>query len=255
MGLFGLPIPFLCSGFTDIGYVAAATGHTASTATLSAVDTAVTVAIALWQRHSTNSITNMQEEIADKQMALAEKLHAHAKLFWAGESRMVSDAFGIARAATDYSGVPTGWQGFATSTLSTTRQAWLAELSRGCMSFNDCEDARWNRESAAYQADTLAFGARQAEARAQTLRDVRYERQYYVVGLGHGILERTTGMQAAALSQAAHAQGVMFSLINQARAGVSYWFEQRQLREEGAMNVASRQNFRWTGYQPHAGDT
>lgn len=249
--IFGLPV--LCNGFSDIGYVAAASSHAATTATLSAVDTAVTVAIALWQRNSSNSITNMQEDVANQQMILAEKLHAQAKLFWNEELRMVTDAFGVARAATDYAGMPSGWQGFASGTLASARQAWLAELSRGCTSYSDCEDARWNRASAAYQADTLAFGARQAEARAQTLRDVRYERQYYAVGLGHGILERTTGMQAVAMSQAAHAQGVMFSLINQARAGVSYWFEQRQLREEGAMNEASRQSLRWTGYQPHAG--
>lgn len=246
--IFGLPV--LCSGYSDIGYVAAASAHTATTAVLSAVDTAIMVAVALWQRNASESITNMQEDIANQQMILAEKLHAHAKLFWPEETRLVNDAFGEARAPTDYAGMAAGWQGFTATALSASRAAWLKDLERKCGTYDACEDARWQKNASMYEADTVSFAARQAEARAQTLRDRRYERQYYAIGLSQGVLQLTTSMQTAALSQLANAQGIMFSVINQARAGLGYWAENRQLREEGALNKAMKQENRWTGYQP-----
>lgn len=217
-----------CHGVTNEGYKFAAQQQAKTTYQLGAIDIAVMIAFALWQRKTSKNIAEMQELIADEQMRLAEKLHEHAKLFWAAEKALVDQAFGESRAATDYAGLGAGWKGFVLSGLSAGRQEWITEFQRHCAVPTQCEDARWQRTSSLMQADMLAFGARQAEARAQTLRDRRYERQYNALKLGHNILHYTMQFQSAALAIGTQAHNVLFGSVNSLLRETGYWAQYKQ---------------------------
>lgn len=217
-----------CKGVTDSAYIKAAKQHARTTCTLGAVDIAVQIALALWQRNTSQNIAEMQQDVADGQMRLAEKLHAHAKLFWLEEKDLVDDAFGIVRADTEYLGLSTGWRGFVEESLDVARENWIHEATSLCLDPDACEDARWQRMSRLMEADMTSFAARQAEARAQLLRDDRYNRQYGVLQMGHGLLSSMMSWQNAALSAGASASSILFGSINSLARETGYWMQYRQ---------------------------
>lgn len=241
-------MPFGIGVVTDAGYIASSTLHAGALTALGSVDIAVMVALALWQRNASDSITDMQDDVADQQMQLAEKLHAHAKLFWAEETRLVNDVFGEARAPTEYAGLGAGWQTIAATGMEQSRQIWLHEANRMCAPGDACLDARWLRGAATQAADIVTFAARQAEARAQTQRDRRYEQQYRVLALGQGVLSLTVKAQEALLSVAGVGVEGMSGMINEVTrtAGnwLSYWEASREDQQRPVENTARR----WNGY-------
>lgn len=240
-----------CHGITNEAYRFSAKQQAKTTYILGAIDIAVMIAFALWQRNTSKNIANMQEEVADEQMRLAEKLHAHAAQFWGAEKALVDEAFGEHRATTDYAGLPSGWQGCVTGAFNIGRKEWITELGRCCIEADHCEDARWKRMSTLMQADMLAFGARQSEARAQTLRDRRYERQYNALKLGHNILHYSMQFQSAALAIGTQAHNVLFGSINSLLHETGYWAQYKQPTMWSQMS-AGGQGGMWSGYQASA---
>src|SRR5699024_5912112 len=146
-------------------------------------DTAMQVALALWQRNSSASIVNMQTEIADRNTRLAENVHAHAKKFWPAERALVDDAFNEGKANPQYDGTSLAWAAIADSSLRTGRETWLQTMREWCLPPTRCEDSRWRRNAELICADVISFADRQEEARADILNDRRYSRQYAALGM------------------------------------------------------------------------
>lgn len=215
-------------GITNEAYIAAARMQARTICTLGAVDIAISIAMALWQRNASKDINDMQKDVSNEQMELAEKLHAHAKKFWTEEKDLVDDAFGEARTVTDYQGLSTGWHAVVSESLDQGREDWITEMQEMCFEPEVCEDMRWQRLTRLAEADTLSFAARQAEGRAQVLRDRRYERQYKALAMGKGILQSVVGYQSAASAVAQNAGGIINGTINSIANEVGYWMAYRQ---------------------------
>lgn len=203
-------MPGLLKCVTNAGYTLAAGKQAAAIKTQATIDSAIQVAVALWQRNASLSISNMQREIANDQVTLAEEVHAHAVLFFPEEAELVNDAFGVAFFVADYVGLIGAWTALVTDAETTGRRLWLETSRQLCMPPNRCSDARWQRNEQALVADIANFAARQAESRAQVLNDVRYARMLAVLGLGRGRtqelvtyqrISQTIGAQAGELLQ------------------------------------------------------
>lgn len=180
------------------------------------VDAAIQVALALWQRNTSRDIANMQEEIADRQMKLAEAIQEHAEKFWPREKALVDDTFGEQRATENYAAASAGRNALAIEALSQAHRDWLAEARLQCMSPTRCEDARFNRMSMLTRTDAMSHAVRHEEARTQEINDRRYERQYKVLGIGRGRLSEVRGFQGAYLRAGGSSSAMLTSSINSA---------------------------------------
>ena len=186
------------------------------------VDTAIQVALALWQRNTSRDIANMQNEIADRQMRLAEAIQEHAEKFWPHEKALVDDAFGEQTVEPQYTATGLAWKELAVEALADGRADWLATARQQCMPPDRCEDARFHRSAQLACADMLSFAARTEEARAQEINDRRYERQYKVLNIGSGLLSTVVGFQASSLRAGGAASRMLGSAINSALDEFSY---------------------------------
>ena len=126
---------------SDIGYAAAGAMQAKSIIVKATVDSAIQVVIALWERNSSQSIANMQDELANRQTILAEKIHAHAKLYWPAEKAFVNDMFGEAKTVTQYNGLASGWAAFADVESAAGRASWVEQSNTRCTPVSKCEDA------------------------------------------------------------------------------------------------------------------
>lgn len=175
----------------DSAYIEAAQAQKTALVANATADAAIQVALALWQRNSSKSISNMQQEIANRNMELAERVHDHAKKFWAYEKNIVDDAFGEAKHAPLYDALSIGWTTLIDGSLSKAKSDWIKEAKKNCLSPTACEAARWDRKAQSTRADFISFANRQAEARAESLNERRYSRQHDALGIGRGILVRS----------------------------------------------------------------
>lgn len=228
------------AGITNESYIKAAESQAKMTYIMGAIEAAIQLLLAEHQRRQSSKIAGMQDAIADRQMKLAEALHDHAKKFWPEEKRLVEEAFNEQRAATLYT-LGDGFAAIQSKALSTGRQDWIKETRRMCLDPDVCEDARWQRTAQMLRADTLSFGARQAEGRAQTLRDRRFDRQYNVLRAPRGQLEAVVGFQKIAASMSMNVANAMRGTINSMARELGYWTTYRS-PGEWTHNPAISQN-------------
>lgn len=185
-------------------------------------DTAIFTALALWQRNSSSSITNMQMEIANRQLNIAEAVAAHAQSFWPYEINLLDDAFGETKAEPQHAGLSASWAAIIDDTLRRGRTDWLAEMRGRCLSPSRCEAARWDRVAQNNRADIISHADRQAEVRAEALNDRRYARQLATLALGRGQLMNVASYQQIAGVNGAQAQATLVGLIDGARTSLGY---------------------------------
>ena len=201
---------------TDVGYIAAATMQAKSIIVKATIDSAIQIGIALWERNSSKSIANMQDELADRQTKLAEKIHLHAKLFWPAEKAFINDMFGEGKVTTQYTGLASGWAAFLDVESAAGRANWIEQANARCTPVSQCEDARWQRNAQMARTDIMSYAARQDESRTQILNDRRYARQYAALALGKGQLRDLLSYQSIGNSIGTNASEMLISTVNSA---------------------------------------
>lgn len=216
-----MPTSLLC--VTNEGYIDAATKQASAILKQAAVDVAIQIAVALWQRNSSKSIANMQRELAHEQMLLAEQVQAHAVLFWPEEKELVDDAFAIGKVTTTYVGLAGAWGQLVTEAEATGRRIWIDAARKQCFAPSRCEDARWQRNEQLIKADMQGYACRQDEARTQILNDLRYEKQLAVLGLGRGITAQLISYQNIAQSIGLSASSFLQGSINSGLEAFGYY--------------------------------
>lgn len=208
---------------TNDEYVAAAQQQADAMVGQATADAAIQIGIALWQRNSSKSIKNMQIEIADRQMKLAEQVQAHAELYWPREKELVDDTFGVAKTVTQYAALTAEFGGMADASLAQGRTRWIDTMRNWCMAPSRCEDARWQRNAQLARSDMMSHAARQDESRTQILNDRRFARQYAVLKLGRGALDFLLSYQAIAQISGGYAGQTLSSTINSALTAFGYY--------------------------------
>ena len=208
---------------TDIAYATAGTQQAVSISVQGAVDIAIQVALALWQRNASKSINNMQIGMADLQMRMAEEVQAHAVQYYPAEAALVSDAFGEAKAVTTYNGLAGEWGTLLSESMEAGRQTWLEVLDDACLAPDLCEDARWQRNGQLAQADILSYAARQDESRTQILNDRRYARQLAALGLSTGQLADAISYQKIGNFSGQVASDMLIGTVNSALQAYGYY--------------------------------
>ena len=201
---------------TNEAYVTAAGKQRTAIITQASVETAIQVALALWQRNSSKSIANMQDEMADLQMKLAEEVQAHAAQYYPKEAALVADAFSEVKLTTQYTALAAEWAGILNASSEAGRQAWLERMDDTCQAPTACEDARWQRNGQLATADMLSYAARQDESRTQILNDRRYARQLAVLGLGKGQLQALRGYQQIAMTSVGTTSSMLLETVESA---------------------------------------
>lgn len=184
-----------CIKGTD--YVKAAEEQATAIRSQALWDVAIQTAIALYQRNSSNSISQMQENIANRHMRLAEQLRAHAELFWPEEREFVDDAFGEQRHTTDYASSSNVFGLMADQEFNAAREDWLEAARSMCLPPSPCEDARWARHTQLARADLISYAARREESHTEALNDRRAARQYAALQLGRDNLSAITSFNEA----------------------------------------------------------
>jgi hypothetical protein len=207
---------------TTFDYISASTKQATALITQATIDAAIQVVLALWQRKASNSIAEMQKEIADQQVQLAEEVEAHAELFWPEEAELVADAFGESLRTPSYVPLMAEFSGLAQNSLATGRTDWINRMRAACMDPSRCEDARWQRNSTLITVDLSNYGARQEESRTQIVNDRRYARQYGVLQMGRGQLRDFLSYQAIGGASAASAGSLLINSINSALQAFGY---------------------------------
>lgn len=207
---------------SNTAYTAAAGKQASAIITQASVDVAIQVALALWQRNSSKSINNMQIELADQQMELAEEIQAHASLYYPREAALVADAFSETKVEAQYVGLAGEWGNLLNQSLEAGRQTWLEVMDDACLAPSACEDARWQRNGQLAAADMISYAARQDESRSQVLNDRRYARQLAVLGLGKGQLGTLQGYQQIAMTAGAGASTMLMETVNSALNAYGY---------------------------------
>lgn len=201
---------------TDEGYIKAAQEQAEAIVEEATIDTVIQTALALWQRNTSKSVSDMQNKIADDQMKMAEEVQEHAEKFWDKEKAFVDEVFGIQKAVSDPAGMGNAWASIAENELRSGRGKWIENMRReSCLGVTRCMDARWKREAGRTTADIMSFTARQIDARTDILNDRRYSLQYGALGLGQNKL--ATGM--AYQSLAGFAGGTAASILEGAVNG------------------------------------
>lgn len=191
-------------------------------------DTAIYAGLALWQRNSSSSITNMQTGIADRQLKLAEAIADHAKKFWPAEVALLEDAFMQQKTTPQYTGLMAAWSNLVDDTMRRGRTDWIAEMKQRCLSATRCEAARWDRLAQNARADMLSYSARQAEARSEVLNDQRYSRQLVALGLGRDQIMTVPSYQSIAGTLGGNARQMLMGTINSGLEALGYY----QTRQE-----------------------
>lgn len=204
-------------------YITAAEDQASAIRNQAITDTLIYAALALWQRNSATSIANMQNEIADRQLKLAEAVHDHAKKFWPYEKAIVDDAFAMNKQTPQYGALSAQWAAIADDSLRTARTDWLQVMRDRCLAPTKCEAARWDRVAQTSRADIISFADRQAEARAEALNDQRYSIQYSALGLGHGILNEINSYSDLSGYAGMSAGGILANSINSGLEALGYY--------------------------------
>ena len=214
----------------DAAYTQAATDMADAMRMHATADAAIYVALSLWKRKSSSSISDMQDEIAKRQVALAEQIHDHAKKFWPYEKAAVDDAFGAGKATAPYDALSTSWSAWSDNIHQMYAAALDDTLSDRCISLTSCERTNWTRNRQRDRAQVIYFADRQAENRMDVLNDARYADQYAILAIGKGHLANVGSYQKLAGATGMAARDILLDSIGSAweaygfyRRGTDQW--------------------------------
>lgn len=205
----------VCVG--DSAYISGASDAAAAILARGVAELLITVAISEWRRNVAKRINDMKEEIANRQIALAEAAHGHAASFYPAEAALVADAMAIPKTTPDYALAP-GWTNFGVEANTYGRSSWLKASRAMCMSPSPCDDGRWSAMMRKNEVDIGNYAMRQAENRSQALNDVRFKRQLDVLALGQGKFGSGAGYSQAA---GTIASGVGEAIMNSVNSAVN----------------------------------
>jgi hypothetical protein len=202
----------------DAQYVAAATAQAASITNEAYVWAAIQLALMVAQRAVNTAISDMQEELADRRMKLAEEILEHAKKTWVKEKAFVDEMMAEAKAVTGY-GITQSMLNEMDRVEGIAIEGVDQRLARFGLEVGACDDARTRRGLATARADLVSHTMRSEEARTEMLNARRYSRQVAAVALGRGTLQNAMSM--GGLGNAGDA--VRGSLIRTINSGMSLW--------------------------------
>jgi hypothetical protein len=219
----------LCIG--DSAYLEAANYASVAILARAVAELAIQVALSEWRRDVAKKINDMKEEIANRQIALAEAAHGQAASFYAAEAAFVADAMAIPKTTPDYALAP-GWTNFSVEANTYGRSSWLKASRALCMPPSACDDGRWSALMRKGEADTGNFAMRQAENRSQALNDVRFKRQLDAVMLGQGKMGSGAGYSQAAGTIAGNVGDAIMNSVNSAATLVGFAMSKKAIKPQ-----------------------
>lgn len=208
---------------SDLAYIIAAGSQATAIVSQAAIDAAIQVGTAVYQRASSGSIVNMQEEIADRNTRLAERVEAHAELFWPEERELVEDIFSENVHVEGYLSASSILAQYGSDALNTGRIDWINTARELCMPPGRCDDARWQRNAEVIRSDLLSYASRQEESRTQVLNDRRYAWQLAMTNLGRGQLSSLLSYQQINGVVAGNLGNIVEGSINSAMTAYGYY--------------------------------
>lgn len=212
-------MPQVCVG--DSAYISGAQDAAAAITARGVAELAISLALSTWRRNVAKRINDMKEEIANRQIALAEAAHGHASSFYPAEAALVADAMAIPKTTPDYALAP-GWTNFGVEANTYGRSSWLKASRAMCMPPSPCDDGRWSAMMRKNEVDIGNYAMRQAENRSQALNDVRFKRQLDVLALGQGKFGSGAGYSQAAGTIASGVHGAIMDSVNSAASMVGF---------------------------------
>ena len=177
----------------DIAYVASACQQAYTIRRDAVTDCMLSVGYGFLSLYASKSITKMQNEIADRQLKIAEQLHDHAKKFWNAEDAFLEEAFGLKKECPQYTSMGNQWGKILDDDMDEGFEDYLRFMEMNCLSVSLCQQNYWAAMAGLYRTDTMNFALRQAETKAEALNDLRYSMQYSALGLGKGVLKDVLG--------------------------------------------------------------
>lgn len=206
---------------TGEAYIKAACKQAKAIKREATIDAILMVLYSLFDLYVSNSITNLQEEIAHRQLVLAEELHAHTKEFWPYEDKFIDDAFDMPKPCPQY-GLAKAWSNTLEKDMENALTAFLYEADKNHITVTQCDVGAWDAEVGKYKSDISNYALRQAEARADALDDVRYNWRLVAVKLGRGLLGDTIGYNAAWSAVAVNPAMIMQGGLALVAAGIRH---------------------------------
>jgi hypothetical protein len=232
-------MPQLC--ISDAQYIGAAQESALATLARGVTELAVNVALSKWRRDVAKQINDMKQEIADRQVALAEAAHGHASSFYGKEAALVADAMAIPKVTPEYA-LSTGWTNFAVESNAYGRGSWLKAAREMCMTPSRCDAGRWESMMRNNEVDVGNFAMRQAENRSQALNDVRFKRQLDALGIGQGRFGSGVGYSQAAGTIATNVGEAIMNTVNSAAGLVGYVIGRKDTRPAWEYGYTPRVN-------------
>lgn len=219
----------VCVG--DSAYISAAQNASLAVLGRGVAELAISVALATWRRNVAKQINDMKEEIANRQVALAEAAQGHAASFYPAETALVAEAMAIPKTTPDYALAP-GWTQFSSEANTYGRDSWLKASRALCMPPSKCDDGRWSAMMRRNEVDVGNFANRQAENRSQALNDVRFKRQLDVLALGQGKLSSAAGYSQAAGAIATNVGDAIMDSVNSAASLVGFALTKKAIKPQ-----------------------
>lgn len=217
----------MCNCVTNTDYVLASSRQAAAIVSQAKSDTAIAVALAGFQQVVTRSIADMQDEIAQRQIALAEAVHAHAKMFYVQEANLLTDVFSTPKATPEYA-LRLQWRESVDGGFTASEAEWGDYVQGECTAVLGSDVRRFQNERALAVADVFSFAARQAEGRADALNDGRYEKQLRALGLRHGDFQGLRNAQRLASNLAGFLTDSVTATSSSALEAYGYFRQGRQ---------------------------
>ena len=209
----------VCVG--DSAYIQGASDAAAAIVARGVAELAISLALSTWRRNVAKQINDMKEEIANRQIQLAEAAHGHAASFYPAEAALVADAMAIPKTTPDYALAP-GWTQLSVEANTYGRESWLKASRALCIPPSKCDDGRWSAMMRRNEVDVGNFAMRQAENRSQALNDVRFKRQLDVLAIGQGKFGSGAGYSQAAGTIASNVGNAIMDSVNSAARLVGF---------------------------------
>lgn len=198
----------------DIAYIASACQQAYTIRRDAVTDCMLSVGYGFLSLYTSKSITKMQNEIADRQLKIAEQLHDHAKKFWNAEDAFLEEAFGLKKECPQYTSMGNQWGKILDDDMDEGFEDYLRFMEMNCLPVSLCQQNHWEAMAGLYRTDTMNFALRQAETKAEALNDLRYAMQYSALGLGKGVLKDVLGYTDVAGQMALNIAGFYNDLLN-----------------------------------------
>lgn len=178
-----------CIGDDD--YKSAAEKQARSMVKSATTEAALRAGLALWDRNSSKSITNMKNEIDKRNIAMAEAVQRHAEQFWPYEKAIGEELFSKdSHPDANYGALTKSWPSLSDKSYKEGRNDWEHYTTVFCYEPTECEEVRWDRMKELNRADTISFADRQAERRADDEKDSLFGQKYKYLGIGRKLVGR-----------------------------------------------------------------